>query len=53
MKRRLLGADEPSSQERFDRAVQALCAVARKRRLPGQRRDEETVAVSGTLTLPG
>ncbi|MET9785578.1 hypothetical protein ABZZ18_05460 [Streptomyces canus] len=53
LKRRLLGADEPPSQERFDRAVQALCAVARKRRLPGQRRDEETVAVSGTLTLPG
>ncbi|MFJ9004201.1 hypothetical protein [Streptomyces canus] len=53
LKRRLLGADEPPSQERFDRAVQALCAVARKRRLPGQRRDEGTVAVSGTLTLPG
>jgi hypothetical protein len=53
LKRRLLGADEPSSQERFDMAVQALCAVARNRRVPGQRRDEETVSVSGTLTLPG
>ncbi|MFF4028607.1 hypothetical protein ACFYZ2_02365 [Streptomyces sviceus] len=53
LKRRLLGPDEPSSQERFDMAVQALSAVARRRRLPGQRRDEETVRASGTLTLPG
>jgi CDP-glycerol glycerophosphotransferase (TagB/SpsB family) len=53
LKRRLLGADEPSSQERFDMAVQALCAVARNRRVPGQRRDEETVSVSGTLIPPG
>ncbi|WP_162951076.1 hypothetical protein [Streptomyces sp. CC0208] len=52
LKRRLLGPDEPSSQERFDMAVQALSAVARRRRLPGQRRDEETVCASGTLTLP-
>lgn len=52
LKRRLLGPDEPSSQERFDRAVQALCAAARGRRLPGQRRDEATVSVSGTFTLP-
>jgi hypothetical protein len=53
LKRRLLGADEPSSQERFDMAVQALCAVARNRRVPGQRRDEETMSVSGTLIPPG
>ncbi|MFE1833271.1 hypothetical protein [Streptomyces sviceus] len=53
LKQRLLGPDEPSSQERFDMAVQALSAVARGRRLPGQRRDEETVCASGTLTLPG
>ncbi|WP_373413143.1 hypothetical protein [Streptomyces sp. NRRL B-24085] len=53
LKRRLLGPDEPTSQERFDMAVQALCAAARERRLPGQRRDEGTVCASGTLTLPG
>lgn len=53
LKRRLLGADEPSSQARFDMAVQALCVVARNRRVPGQRRDEETGSVSGTLILPG
>ncbi|MFI8072315.1 hypothetical protein ACIF85_26525 [Streptomyces sp. NPDC086033] len=53
LKRRLLGADEPSAQARFDMAVQALCAVARKRRVPGPRRDEETGSVSGTLILPG
>lgn len=53
LKRRLLGPDEPSSQERFDRAVQALGAVARARRLPGQRREEETGSASGTLTLSG
>jgi hypothetical protein len=53
LKRRLLGPDEPSSQERFDMAVQALCAAARGRGLPGQRREEGTVCVSGTLTLPG
>ncbi|MFK4100105.1 hypothetical protein ACI2L1_08485 [Streptomyces sp. NPDC019531] len=51
LKRRCLGPDEPSSQERFDMAVRALCAVARRRRVPGQRRDEETVSVSGKLTL--
>ncbi|MEU0406630.1 hypothetical protein ABZ307_02230 [Streptomyces griseorubiginosus] len=53
LKRRLLGPDEPSSQERFDMAVQALSAAARRRRLPGQRRDEETVSASGKLTLLG
>ncbi|MFF7639148.1 hypothetical protein [Streptomyces canus] len=53
LKRRLPGPDERSSQERFDRAVQALSAAARGRRLPGQRRDEETVCAPGTLTLPG
>ncbi|MEU0024681.1 hypothetical protein [Streptomyces sp. NPDC006335] len=53
LKRRLLGPDEPASQERFDMAVQALCAVARRRTVPGQRREEETVCASGTLTLPG
>ncbi|NEB05935.1 hypothetical protein [Streptomyces sp. SID13726] len=53
LKRRLLGPDSPSSQERFDMAVQALCLVARRRRVPGQRRDEETGSASGTLTLLG
>ncbi|MFC8435368.1 hypothetical protein [Streptomyces sp. NPDC057253] len=53
LKRRLLGPDEPSAQERFDRAVQALGAAARARRLPGPRREEETVSVSGKLTLLG
>ena len=53
LKRRLLGPDEPSSQERFDRAVRALGAAARARRLPGQRREEETGSASGTLTLSG
>lgn len=53
LKRRLLGPDEPSSQERFDMAVQALSAAARRRRLPGQRREEETVSASGKLTLLG
>ncbi|MDH6570393.1 hypothetical protein M2160_005414 [Streptomyces sp. SAI-117] len=53
LKRRLLGPDEPTSQERFDMAVRALCAAALERRLPGQRREEETVCASGTLTLPG
>ncbi|TCR17253.1 hypothetical protein EV578_112142 [Streptomyces sp. BK205] len=53
LKRRLLGPDEPSAQERFDRAVQALAAAARRRGLPGQRREQETVPASGRLTLPG
>ncbi|MEU6354161.1 hypothetical protein ABZ896_33355 [Streptomyces sp. NPDC047072] len=57
LKRRLLGPDAPSSQERFDMAVQALCLAALEHRarvhveLPGQRR--ETVSASGTLTLLG
>ena len=51
LKRRLLGPDSPSSQERFDVAVQALGAMARVRRLPGQRREDATVSVSGSLTL--
>ncbi|WP_258319134.1 CDP-glycerol glycerophosphotransferase family protein [Streptomyces griseorubiginosus] len=53
LKRRLLGPDEPSAQERFDMAVQALAAAARRRGLPGQRREQETVSASGRLTLPG
>ncbi|MDG9719139.1 hypothetical protein [Streptomyces sp. DH24] len=50
LKLRLLGPAEPSSQERFNAAVQALCAQAREHRarmaarlaadLPGQRREE-------------
>ncbi|MCD7439883.1 CDP-glycerol glycerophosphotransferase family protein [Streptomyces lincolnensis] len=49
LKRHLLGPDEPVSQVRFDRAVQALCASAREHRarmadraaaeLPAQRRE--------------
>ncbi|MFI9766124.1 hypothetical protein ACIHJG_04560 [Streptomyces sp. NPDC052415] len=50
LKRHLLGPAEPSAQERFDRAVQELCAAAREHRvrmaerlaaeLPGPRRQE-------------
>ncbi|WP_234342888.1 hypothetical protein [Streptomyces fulvoviolaceus] len=68
LKRRLLGPDEPTSQVRFNAAVQALCSVAREHRtrmadrlaaeLPGQRQESpaaperETAATSGVLTLP-
>ncbi|KUN29096.1 hypothetical protein AQJ23_08575 [Streptomyces antibioticus] len=33
LKRHLLGPDEPSSQERFNSAVQALCSAAREHRV--------------------
>ncbi|WP_165951167.1 hypothetical protein [Streptomyces aquilus] len=33
LKRHLLGPDEPSSQERFNAAVQALCSAAREHRV--------------------
>ncbi|MFI6008845.1 hypothetical protein ACIBAG_08430 [Streptomyces sp. NPDC051243] len=38
LKRHLLGPDEPSSQVRFDEAVQALCAAAREHRARMARR---------------
>ncbi|WP_328871346.1 CDP-glycerol glycerophosphotransferase family protein [Streptomyces sp. NBC_00287] len=48
LKRQLLGPDEPSSQERFNAAVQKLCSAAEERRarmIPVQR-DETAAAVS-------
>lgn len=48
LKRQLLGPDEPSSQERFNAAVQQLCSAAEERRarmIPVQR-DETAAAAS-------
>jgi hypothetical protein len=59
LKRHLLGPDEPTSQARFNDAVQALCSAAREHRarmaaeLPAQRRETAGAVTPPRLGHPG